>query len=199
MKTDWTPETLIAFERDIEETFNRGEIRAPVHLAGGNEEVLIKIFETVLPGDWICGTWRFHYHCLLKGVPADDLKAAIVAGRSIALCFPEQKVICSAMVGGIVPIALGLAWAAKRAGRGERVWCFVGDMAATSGIYAECERYAVGHGLPLEIVVENNGLSVSTDTRAVWGMECGYFPEITEYEYKLDKPHVGTGQWVHMQ
>jgi TPP-dependent pyruvate/acetoin dehydrogenase alpha subunit len=201
MKTDWTPETLIAFERDIAETFNRGEIRAPVHLAGGNEEVLIEIFDRIAERDWVCGTWRAHYHCLLKGVPADELKAAIVAGRSIALCFPERRVICSAMVGGIVPLALGLAWASKRDGVDHQVWCFVGDMAMRSGLFQECEQYAVGHRLPIHFIVEDNRKSVATDTRAAWGQERRLmrgqrFPETVEYDYDLEWPHVGTGKFV---
>ena len=197
MITDWTPETLAAFERDIADTFNRGGIRSPVHLSGGNERQLIAIFRDVQPQDWVCGTWRAHYHCLLKGVSPDELKAAIVAGRSIALCFPEQRVICSAMVGGIAPIALGLAWSIKRDNGRERVWCFLGDMADTSGIVHECRRYAAGHALPITFVVEDNGKSVSTDTLEVWGWESQDCSDY--YRYNLTHSHVGTGRWVHMQ
>jgi pyruvate dehydrogenase E1 component alpha subunit len=194
MKTDWTPESLVAFELDIADAFNRGEIKAPIHLAGGNELQLMGIFEQVRPQDWVCCTWRSHLHCLLKGVPPGDLKAAILDGRSIALCFPEQRVISSALVGGIAPIALGLAWAAKRKGSGERVWCFLGDMAARGGLYHECAQYASGHALPVTFVVEDNGLSVATDTERAWGLEHGL--DERNYSYKLDKPHVGTGVFV---
>ncbi len=193
--TNWTPESLAAFENDIADTFNRGEIKAPVHLAGGNETELIEIFEEVQPQDWCCGTWRFHYHALLKGVPADELKAAIVAGRSIALCFPD-RIICSALVGGIVPIALGLAWAVKRSGSGERVWCFIGDMAARGGLYHECVQYASGHALPITFIIEDNGLSVSTNTEASWGIKNDL--DVRRYSYKLGWPHVATGKWVSM-
>ena len=197
MNVDWTPESLLAFEQDILETFERGEIRAPVHLASGNELQLIDVFRNVAPRDWVCGTWRAHYHCLLKGVPAAELKAAIVAGRSIALCFPQHRVICSAMVGGIVPVALGLAWAAKRAESGDQVWCFVGDMCATGGLYHECLRYAEGHQLPINFVVEDNGKSVATDTETAWGeRRPGFFPQMIHYQYELDRPHVGTGKFV---
>lgn len=198
MKSIWTPESLIAFERDIAETFNRGQIRAPVHLAGGNEAQLIEIFRDVRQEDWICCTWRAHYHCLLKGVPADELKAAIVAGRSITLCFPEYRIISSAMVGGIVPIALGLAWAIKRKNLGERVWCFIGDMAATTGIVHECAIYARGHHLPIEFVVEDNKKSVSTDTIASWGQSNFGFglSGFRHYDYDLPHKHVGTGTFV---
>lgn len=199
MITDWTPETLANFEADIAASFNRGEIKAPVHLAAGNEKRLINIFKKIQPQDWVIGTWRSHYHCLLKGVPALDLKDAIKAGRSIALCFPEQRVLCSALVGGAVPLALGLAWAAKRNGTGEKVFCFIGDMAACTGIVSESARYAAGHKLPLRIVVEDNGLSVATDTLKSWGGVEGEEVADLRYSYTLSWPHVGTGTWVHMQ
>ena len=198
MNTDWTPEKLIAFEKDLEETFNRGEIRAPLHLAGSNEESLIEIFQDIRPQDFVCGTWRSHYHCLLKGVPADELKAAIVAGRSIALCFKEQRVICSAMVGGIIPVALGLAWAIKHRGLDEKVWCFVGDMGACSGIAHESAQYASAHQLPLKVVIEDNSKSVDTDTQAAWGGERIFCTYDRLYEYELPHKHVGTGKWVSL-
>ena len=191
-----TVESLQAFEADIANEFNSGNIKAPVHLAGGNEQQLLDIFKEVQPNDWVAATWRAHYHALLKGVAPHELKAAILRGRSIALCFPEERVICSAMVGGIVPVALGLAWAAKRSGLNEKVWCFIGDMAYTTGIVHECICYARGHELPLVIVVEDNGKSVATDTRASWGY--GTQLDLRRYHYELPHQHVGTGKWVSL-
>ena len=197
MLPHWTPEKLIAFEKDLEETFNRGEIRAPLHLAGGNERNLISLFQGIRPQDWVCGTWRAHYHCLLKGLPADELKAAIVAGRSIALCFKEQRVICSAMVGGIIPIALGLAWAIKHRGLDEKVWCFIGDMSATTGIAYESMKYRDGFGFPLNLVIEDNLKSVDTDTHEVWNNR-EFCSHDGHYEYELPHKHVGTRKWVSL-
>ena len=58
---------LIAFEEDIAAEFNAAKIRAPVHLSFGNEEALIEIFRRVRPQDWVLGSWRSHYQCLLTG------------------------------------------------------------------------------------------------------------------------------------
>src|SRR5215831_4668840 len=85
MITNHTPDTLKEFEQQIAEDFNAGKIRAPVHLAGGNEEQLIDIFSAVTKSDWVLTQWRSHYHCLLKGVPPERLRADILAGRSITL------------------------------------------------------------------------------------------------------------------
>lgn len=192
-----TPADLIAFEREIADAFNAAKIRAPVHLAGGNERALIDIFRDVKPEDWVLTTWRSHYHCLLKGVPRETLKADIMAGRSITLTYPSHRIVSSAIVGGIVPIALGLAWSIKRNKSGETVWCFVGDMAAATGIFSECEQYAAGHELPMRWVIENNGKSVCTDTQKVWGGEFGGIDVASErYGYDLPWPHSGAGRRV---
>lgn len=193
-----TVEKLIAFEKEIAADFEAGLIKAPVHLAGGNERHLISIFRySVKKDDWVCCAWRSHLHCLLKGVPPDELKAAIHKGRSIALCFPEHRIISSAIVGGIAPIAMGIAWAIKRQGGKERVWCFLGDMTARSGIVHETMTYADNHGLPISFILEDNGMSVLTDTNDAWGgreeendlMDGGY-------RYKMTVPHVGIGKFV---
>ena len=112
----WTPKELIAFEDQIAALFNAAKIKAPVHLYYGNEEKIIEVFREVQDDDWVMCSWRSHYQCLLKGVPSEKLKEEIVAGRSISLCFPEQKIVSSAIVGGILPIALGVAMGIKRSG-----------------------------------------------------------------------------------
>ncbi len=106
---------LRAFEQDIAETFNRGEIRSPIHLSSGNEDHLIRYFaEHFRPGDWVCSAWRSHLHALLAGVPPDEVRQKILAGRSITLTFPHHNFISSAIVGGILPIAVGIALGLKR-------------------------------------------------------------------------------------
>jgi pyruvate dehydrogenase E1 component alpha subunit len=195
-----TAADLVAFEERIAALFNDGRIRAPIHLYSGNEEILIKIFEEIEPDDWVCCSWRSHYQCLLKGVPAEELERAILAGRSISLCFPEQRVISSGIVGGMMPIAVGLALEIKRRKGHERVWCFVGDMTAESGAFHECRSYAYRHDLPLNWVVEDNGKSVCTDTRSVWNVDLltseYYHPRTKHYKYTLTWPHAGAGKRV---
>lgn len=193
-----TKPDLIAFEDEIAADFNAGKIKSPVHLAGGNEDELIGIFAGIRANDWVLCGWRAHYHALLKGVPPKDVKAAIHAGRSIALCFPEYRILSSAIVGGVCPIAVGLAWAIKNGGGGpDTVHVFVGDMTAMTGIYHECVRYCAGHDLPVRWWIEDNGKSVCTDTQEVWGnADLDFENREQRYHYTLDKPHVGTGHFV---
>ncbi len=173
-----TPQDLIDFEDDIAAEFAAGNIKAPVHLNGGNEGQMIEAFRDIGPDDWVLTTWRSHYACLLRGVPPQEVKEAILRGRSIGLCFPKQRILSSAIVGGICPIAVGLAWAIKKKGKSqEKVHVFLGDMSAMSGIYRECQRYCIGHLLPVRWIIEDNGLSVCTDTLEAWG-KAKAFPDM---------------------
>ena len=190
-----TVEELIAFEKDIADEFNAGKIPYPVHLSGGNEAQLRDVFRDVHDKDWVCSTWRSHYHSILKGVPPAEVKAAIMAGRSITLTFPEYRFISSAIVAGMAPIAVGLALAIKRDGGKEKVWLFVGDMAFRTGAVGEALRYAAGHDLPLHCVVENNSISVCSPTHEIWGPPND--PSIDRYSYTLPFPHAGAGVRVN--
>ncbi len=193
-----TASDLINFETDIANLFNAGKIRAPVHLYSGNEEQMIEIFREVRPEDWVCCSWRSHYQCLLKGVPPEEVRAEILAGRSISLCFPKYRVVSSAIVGGILPIAVGVALGLKRRGEPGRVHCFMGDMTAETGIAHECIKYSHNHQLPIRFIVEDNGKSVCTDTRQAWNQagltaEQSPHPMVVYYKYQTKYPHAGAG------
>tara|TARA_B100001939_G_scaffold265347_1_gene232638 strand:+ start:196 stop:864 length:669 start_codon:yes stop_codon:yes gene_type:complete len=197
----WTAEELIAFEEDIAEEFNNAKIKAPVHLYSGNEQDMIKVFRRVRTDDWVLCSWRSHYQCLLKGVPADEVKAEIMAGHSITLNFPEHRVLSSAIVTGVLPIAVGLGLGIQREGGTERVWCFLGDMTSETGSAHECIKYVRNHQLPVHFVVEDNGKSVCTDTRETWGTDKLTYegvndPYVTYYQYETKYPHAGAGQRV---
>lgn len=187
---------MIAFEDAVATDFNAGRIPYPVHLTSGNEDALLDIFEDVAPEDWVFGSWRMHYHALLKGVPPGHLRAAIFRGESMALNFPGRRVYGSAIVGGTVPIALGVAMAIKRAGRPERVFCFIGDMTSHTGIAHECIKYSANHDLPITWVVESNGLSVCTKTEEVWGPSRTRRDHVRYYEYQSKWPHAGAGKRI---
>ena len=195
------PEELIAFEEEIAAEFNAAKIRAPIHLYSGNEEQMIKIFRDIRPQDWVLCSWRSHYQCLLKGVPRQELKAEILAGRSISLCFPKYRILSSAIVGGVLPIAVGIGMAIKRSGGDERVFCFMGEMTSETGTAHECIKYARNHGLPVHWIIEDNGKSVCTDTREIWNAsklthEESSASDITYYRYESRYPHAGAGRRV---
>ena len=189
-----TKAELIAFEKDIAECFERGEIKGPVHLSGGNEDQLIEIFKEVLRTDWVFSTWRNHYHALLHGISPERLKAAIIRGPSMNINFPDYRFLTSAIVGGILPIACGVAAGIRRRGEKDRVWCFVGDMAATIGAFREAGEYAFGHDLPITFVIEDNGVSTNTPTDECWGLGFGRGTDTRRYHYERVYPNYGIGK-----
>lgn len=208
-----TKENLIAFEDDIANYFNDGNIRAPIHLYHGNEDKLIKIFGHIQTNDWVCCTWRNHYQCLLKGVPPSELKSRILSGKSMVMCIKEYNILCSSIVGGIPSIASGIAWGIKQKNLPNKVWCFVGDMSAATGAFDEAYRYSMANNLPIVFVIEDNGRSVETPTFQVWGdMHPAYVNsnlsrgedyhedfknKIIYYKYENKKyPHAGAGMRV---
>jgi TPP-dependent pyruvate/acetoin dehydrogenase alpha subunit len=194
-----TPDDLRAFEDEVAAHFNAGEIRAPVHLSRGNEAQLCDIFRHVAPDDYVFSTWRSHYHCLLKGVPRADVMGEILDGCSMHLNFPEYRFFASSIVAGILPIAVGVAAGIKRSGENARVWAFIGDMTATTGIFHEARRLAEGHNLPVTFVVEDNKLSTDTPTSLAWMPKDrgkGRLSETVRYRYVRELPHVNTGQYV---
>ncbi len=215
MNVSLTPEDLIKFEDDVCAAFADKKIRAPVHLDNGNEKQLIKVFQTfVNENDWVMGSWRQHYKCLLKGVPPADLMQAIIEGKSISLCFPQYKIISSAIVGGILPIAVGAAMGIKRQGDFCKVVCFLGEMTSETGAFHEALKYSLNHDLPIIFVIEDNEKSVCTPTLPVWNQKelthqarfiiqnddsvvYQVNPKTVYYKYTSKYPHAGTGARIN--
>ena len=208
-----TKQELIDFETECAAAFNAGKVRAPVHLSGGNEDQLIELFKRIKPTDYVFSTWRSHYHALLHGVSREQLMAKVLAGESITISVPERRFYSSAICGGCLPIALGVAWAIKHLDEWvttgndlTHVWCFVGDMAAEMGCFHEAAKYAANFDLPVTFVVEDNGKCVNADTAELWGNKgrwsyksCEPYQatrHIVTYRYQLSWPHMGTGKYV---
>jgi len=193
---DWTEEKLIRFEQSIVDIWEAGKIKGPVHLSNGNETSLIEIFKRIKETDWVFSTWRSHYHWVLKGLSADYATEIIKEGKSITMCEHEERFYASAIVGGTLPIALGVASAIKKDGGDDKVWVFVGDMSFESGIFYEVHKYARNFELPLYFVVEDNGVSTYTPTDATWNIKREIPSDVIHYTYKSKYPHYGSGKWI---
>ena len=192
----WDKAGLIQFERKMADHWESGRVMGPIHLSGGNEGELIEIFKYIKKTDWVFSTWRSHYHALLKGVPSEWVEQEILDGRSITLVNKDEKFYASAIVGAIIPIAVGVAMSNKREGNNEMVWCFVGDMAFETGRFMENYKYSKNFDLPIKFVVEDNGVSTNTPTVETWKVKSEVPSDVIWYDYKKEWPHYGTGKWV---
>ncbi len=185
------------FEKEIFKDYNMGKIPFPIHLSKGNEKQLVEIFRYISKNDWVCSSWRNHAHALLHGFDPSNLRKQIYNGKSMYSSSKKNKFLSSSIAGGIIPIALGLALSIKKKKEKNKVWLFLGDMTSFMGNFFEAYNYSRNFDLPLEFVIEDNGKSVYTDTKKVWGSKKINHPkDIFYYQYKLQYPHHGTGKWV---
>lgn len=207
-----TPDSLIAFENRIRAHWEAGDLPCLLHLCGGNEEQLIKLFHEIRPGDWVFSTHRNHYHALLSGMPEDELEAAILDGRSMFAfrrakmaegCDPTYdglwdgaNLYSSAILAGTCGIAAGVAWTCRemshpRGHLAPRVWCFLGDGAEEEGHFYEAALFVEAHDLPCTFIIEDNNRQVDTDkeTRRGTLRTCYHERGINEARTPLDHFH----------
>ena len=189
-------EKLINFENNIKSLYEKGSIKAPIHLSCNNEDHLIKIFRKIKKNDWVISNWRNHYHALLHGIPEKMLKKMILNGRSMGINSFKHKFYSSSIVGGGISIGMGIAMGLMRNKKKDTVWIFIGDMTFETGTFHECYKYSKNFKLPLKFIVEDNGLSTNTPTKETWKKVTKPTKDIIYYRYKRKFPHHGTGTWV---
>ena len=198
MNTLHTPKTLKDFENKVKDAFLQKKVHGPIHLSGGNEEQLIELFKDVNDNDWVFSTHRSHYHYLLKGGCERWLLMEIAKGRSMHIYDKSLKFFTSAIVGGILPIATGVALGIKKEGASEHVWVFIGDGATDSGRFFVSHRFSLVYELPVTFVIEDNTYSCDTPYLVRW--PCTDYKEIKgmirKYQYERLYPHTGCGQFV---
>ena len=187
---------LINFEKKVQKVYEEGRITAPIHLSGNNEDQLIEIFKKIDKNDWIFSNWRNHYHALLHGFDPDELFNLILEGKSMGIISVKDNFYSSAIVGGSLPIALGVAQSIKLKKQLNKVWCFVGDMTFETGTFHECYKYARNFDLPIEFVVEDNNMSTNSPTDKTWNKKSKVPDDVHYYQYKRNWPHHGTGKWI---
>ena len=199
--TDWTPEGLRSFVDKIAEHHDAGRLPFALHLPGGNEEQLIDIFSNINEGDYVLSTHRNMYHALLHGLPPEEVEKKILNGRSMFMFDRERNFYVSAIIGGPVAIAVGIAWALKRKGSDQKVWCFLGDGTEDTGHFAEAVRYVDGFDLPCTFVIEDDRMAVEAPKERRWGTDKDLeWPScVVRYHYTKTRPHIRTGNFADLK
>jgi pyruvate dehydrogenase E1 component alpha subunit len=183
---------LIDFSTRISQLYVEKNLRVTFHLSGGNEDQLLEIFKDIKEDDYVFGTHRSHYHALLKGMDPKLVEERIVEGRSMYLFDRKRNFFSSCIIGGNVAIAVGVAWALKRKGSKQHVYCFIGDGTEDSGHFFEAARYVEGWDLPCTFIVEDNDLAVGATRKDRWGTNVPpVLPTcVKRYHYKPMWPHI---------
>jgi acetoin:2,6-dichlorophenolindophenol oxidoreductase subunit alpha len=165
-----------AFEQACLDGVQSREIHGELHTAIGQEAIAAGMAGWLRDTDALVSTHRNHAHALVKGVDPRALLAEIFERRT-GLCggygghmhpFDRRhRFSASGIVGASLPVALGHAYAARLAGRDDVAVAVTGDGAANHGTVHECLTMASAWGLPLMVVIENNGLAISVEPSAV--------------------------------
>lgn len=192
---------LKSFEEEVISLYLNKKILSPVHLNGGDETENISIFEKIKEEDWVVTNYRSHYQALLKGMPKEELLEWILDNKSIHLMSSKYKIVSSAIVGGSLPIAVGIAKAIKMNNENEHVWYFTGDMTASLGVFHDCWQYSVFNDLPITFIVADNTFSTDTPSKIAWGMDENQeywwekkLPKIIYYKYTRIYQHYGVSK-----
>ena len=154
------------FEERVDTLYRQGLVHGPAHLGLGQEAVAVGAASVLRPGDCSLGTYRGHAHALARGAPPDAVLAELLGraggicggkGGSMHITSVEHGYYGSyAIVGAHLPIACGLAWAAKIRRSQAVTMCFFGDGATNIGAFHEAVNLAAVWRLPVVFVCENN-------------------------------------------
>lgn len=159
-------------EERCAELYGETKIRGFLHLYIGEEAVATGVMGALRPDDAVLGTYREHAHALLRGVPATEIMAEMFGrasgcsggrGGSMHLFSARNRFYGgNAIVGGHLPVAVGLALAEKMAGRDRVTVCVFGEGAMAEGEFHESMNLAALWDVPVLFCCENNLYAMGT-------------------------------------
>jgi pyruvate dehydrogenase E1 component subunit alpha len=160
------------FEEKCAELYSAGKIRGFLHLYIGEEAVAVGAMQALGAEDAIVSTYREHGHALIRGVAARSIMAEMYGkqegcsrgrGGSMHLFDAATRFYGgNAIVGGGLPLAVGLALGDKMRGRSRVTACFFGEGAVAEGEFHECMNLAALWKLPVLFCCENNLYAMGT-------------------------------------
>jgi pyruvate dehydrogenase E1 component alpha subunit len=154
------------FEAKCVELYQAQKILGFLHLYDGEEAVAVGVAQALRPEDAVVATYREHGQALARGVPMNSLLAEMLGkregcsrgrGGSMHLFDRERRFFGgNAIVGGGLPLAVGIAMADKALRPGAVTACFFGEGAVGEGAFHESLNLAGLWQLPVLFVCENN-------------------------------------------
>lgn len=159
-------------EEKCAQAYGEGKIRGFLHLYIGEEAVGVGALHALAPEDNVVATYREHGHALVRGMDMGVLMAEMYGkvdgcargrGGSMHLFDRERRLFGgNAIVGGGLPLAVGLGLAAKMQGERRVTACFFGDGAVAEGAFHESMNLAALWRLPVLFCCENNLYAMGT-------------------------------------
>lgn len=159
-------------EERAAELYGEGKIRGFLHLYIGEEAVAVGSLHALAADDAVIATYREHGHALIQGVPMKAIMAEMYGrqqgcshgrGGSMHLFDAGTRFFGgNAIVGGGLPLAVGLALA-EQIQKGSRISaCFFGEGAMAEGAFHESMNLAALWQLPVLFCCENNLYAMGT-------------------------------------
>jgi TPP-dependent pyruvate/acetoin dehydrogenase alpha subunit len=157
-------------EQEIARRYGEGKMRCPTHLSVGQEGVAAAVGLALRSDDLAVSGHRAHAHYLAKGGSLPAMLAEIYGridgcsrGKGGSMHLIDESVGfmgSTAIVGGTIPVGVGLAYGIKLK-RAPLVSCiFHGDAAVETGVFFESVNFAIVKKLPVLFLCENNLYSV---------------------------------------
>lgn len=157
---------LRRFEERAGELYTKGKIRGFLHLYTGQEACAVGAISALRPEDRVLSHYRDHGHAIVKGVDPKAVMAELFGkatgcaggrGGSMHLFDVTKNYLGGyAIVAGHMPIAVGLALAAKMSGEDWIAMCIFGDGSIAEGEFHESLNLAALWNLPVLWFCENN-------------------------------------------
>lgn len=160
------------FEEKCIELYQAEKIRGFLHTYIGEEAVATGIMQALRPEDAVVATYREHGHAILRGISMNAVMAEMYGkqegcsrgrGGSMHIFDAATRFYGgNAIVGGGLPLAVGLGLADKMQGRDSVTACFFGEGAVAEGEFHESLNLAALWNLPVLFVCENNLYAMGT-------------------------------------
>jgi pyruvate dehydrogenase E1 component alpha subunit len=159
-------------EEKCAELYGAGKIRGFLHLYIGEEAVAAGAMRALAPEDNVVATYREHGQALLRGVPMNAIMAEMYGkregcsrgrGGSMHLFDAGTRFYGgNAIVGGGLPLAVGLSLASSMKNESRVTACFFGEGAVAEGAFHESMNLAQLWRLPVAFFCENNLYAMGT-------------------------------------
>lgn len=178
------------FEDGCAEQYSKGHITGFLHLYSGQEAVAVGATAALHQDDYILSAYREHAQAIVRGSDPRRVMAELF-GKSTGLCKgkggsmhlfdPDHNFMGGyAIVGGQLPIAVGLAFSSVYRGDNRITACFFGDGAVNQGTFHESLNWARLWELPVLFICENNFYGIGTEVHrssalaSIHKRTCGY-------------------------
>lgn len=174
---------LVSRQGDLREQSLIRQGRGWFHVSGMGHEALVAVGALLREGDFFAGYYRDRPIALGRGMSNFDLALAFFAkassasgGRQMPAHYSDRSrgiYSVPSVVAGNLMAACGLAWGIQLDGKPNAVVTTVGDAGTRQGDFYECLCFAKERGLPLLVLVEDNGIGISSVTSDINPMALG--------------------------